>query len=220
MVKHQLLKVWVKFVLQFYCNEWKYVFFKASRFYYGSWIYWYLHPAEDDYIYPDNNIRIVRDIWGASLSGDACWWDAICCQKQKISWKYNGKINGKLQNFESFHEILANFDLKKRILIKIKAILMEFCKDLIILKETKKPSDKFLHVWAKNQLRFEIFEKILEIYMQKSQWKIDFLSIFLIFQDFFILYTSVTYQNLGGGLGGYFSPGLGGYFRIGGSGVV
>ena len=43
----------------------------------------------------------------------------------KIS-KSSRKINGKLQNFETFHEILANFDLKKRILIKIKAILMEF----------------------------------------------------------------------------------------------
>ena len=51
---------------------------------------------------------------------------------------------------------------------------MEVWKDLVILKESKKPSDKILRVWAKNQLRFEIFEKILEIYMQKSQWKIDF----------------------------------------------
>ena len=36
------------------------------------------------------------------------------------------KINGKLENFETFHESLENFDLKKLILIKIKAILMEF----------------------------------------------------------------------------------------------
>ena len=40
--------------------------------------------------------------------------------------KISRKINGKLQNFETFHEILANFDLKKLILIKIKASLMEF----------------------------------------------------------------------------------------------
>ena len=40
--------------------------------------------------------------------------------------KSSRRINGKLQNFETFHEILANFDLKKLILIKIKAILMEF----------------------------------------------------------------------------------------------
>ena len=36
------------------------------------------------------------------------------------------KINGKRQNFETFHEILANFDLKKIIFITSKAILMEF----------------------------------------------------------------------------------------------
>ena len=40
--------------------------------------------------------------------------------------KITRKINGKLQNFETFHEILANFVLKTLILIKIKAILMEF----------------------------------------------------------------------------------------------
>ena len=42
---------------------------------------------------------------------------------------------------------------------------MEFWKSLIILKEIKKPSGKSLRVWAKNQLRFEIFEKIFEIYI-------------------------------------------------------
>ena len=36
------------------------------------------------------------------------------------------KINGNLQNCEYFHELLANFDLKKLILIKIKASLMQF----------------------------------------------------------------------------------------------
>ena len=49
--------------------------------------------------------------------------------------------------------------------MKIKAILMEFWKDLINLIEIKKPSDKILRVWAKNQLRCEIFEKIFEIYI-------------------------------------------------------
>ena len=68
-------------------------------------------------------------------------------------------MNGKRQNFETFHEILANFDLKKLILIKTKTVLMEFSNALIILKEIKKPSDKMLRVWAKNQLIFEIFEK-------------------------------------------------------------
>ena len=46
--------------------------------------------------------------------------------------------NGKILK----HEILENFDLKKLILIKIKAVLMEFWNALIILKESKKPSDK------------------------------------------------------------------------------
>ena len=59
-------------------------------------------------------------------------------------------------------KIFMNFYLKKLILIKIKASLMEFWKSLIILKEIKKSSGKFLNVWAKNQLRFEIFEKILK----------------------------------------------------------
>ena len=72
------------------------------------------------------------------------------------------KINANLQNFENFPWILANFDLKKLILIKINTVLTEFWKALIILKEIKKPSDKFLRVWAKNQLRFEIFENILK----------------------------------------------------------
>ena len=36
------------------------------------------------------------------------------------------KITGNLQNFENFHEFLANFDLKKLILIKIEPNLMEF----------------------------------------------------------------------------------------------
>ena len=40
--------------------------------------------------------------------------------------KNTRKIKGKLQSFETFHEILANFEYKKLILIKIKAILMEF----------------------------------------------------------------------------------------------
>ena len=75
---------------------------------------------------------------------------------------------------------------------------MEFWKDLINLNESKKPSDKFLRVWAKNQLGFENFK----IYMQKSQWKIAFLSIFLQFSRTFSFYTSVTYQNFWGWLGG------------------
>ena len=44
----------------------------------------------------------------------------------KILKKLVQKINGKLKIFETFPAILAKFDLKKLILIKIKAILMEF----------------------------------------------------------------------------------------------
>ena len=40
--------------------------------------------------------------------------------------KTSSKINGNQQNFENFHEFLANFDWKRLILIKIKANLMEF----------------------------------------------------------------------------------------------
>ena len=76
--------------------------------------------------------------------------------------KISRKINGQLQYFENFHEFLANFDWKKLVLIIIKGTHLEFWKSLIILKELKKPSDKFLRVWAKSQLRFEIFEKILK----------------------------------------------------------
>ena len=39
---------------------------------------------------------------------------------------------------------------------------MKFLKSLIILKESKKRIGKFLRVWAKNLLRFEMFEKILK----------------------------------------------------------
>ena len=40
--------------------------------------------------------------------------------------KISPKINGNQQNFANFNEFLANFDRKRLILIKIKAILMEF----------------------------------------------------------------------------------------------
>ena len=62
--------------------------------------------------------------------------------------------------------------------------LVSYWKSLIIQKEIKKPSGKLLRVLAKNQLRFEIFEKNFKIYIQKSQWEIDFLPVFSpIFQD-------------------------------------
>ena len=40
--------------------------------------------------------------------------------------KIRPKINGNQQNFESFHECLANFDWKRLILIKINVSLLEF----------------------------------------------------------------------------------------------
>ena len=51
---------------------------------------------------------------------------------------------------------------------------MEFWKDLVILKEIKKHSDKILRVSAKNQLRFEIFEKILKFRHQNLNGKVIF----------------------------------------------
>ena len=45
-------------------------------------------------------------------------------------------MNGNSQNFEDFHEFLANFDLQTLMLIKINGSYMEFWKDLIILKES------------------------------------------------------------------------------------
>ena len=45
---------------------------------------------------------------------------------------------------------------------------------LIILKEIKERSGKYLSVWAQHLWRL----KILNLYIYKFQWKIDFLSIF------------------------------------------
>ena len=76
---------------------------------------------------------------------------------------------------------------------------MEFWKALIILKEIKKLSDKFLRVWAKNQLRFEIFEKILKFTCKNLNGKLIFYPFSLpSSRTFVILYTSGTYQNFGG----------------------
>ena len=48
---------------------------------------------------------------------------------------------------------------KKLILIIIKVRSFGFSKSLLILNGIKKPSGKFLHVWATTQWRFENFEK-------------------------------------------------------------
>ena len=70
---------------------------------------------------------------------------------------------------------------------------MEFWKDLISVKEIKKASDKFLRVWAKNQLRFEISEKIFKFTYYNLNGKLIFIHFFLPSSwTFVILYTSGT----------------------------
>ena len=56
---------------------------------------------------------------------------------------------------------------------------MEFWKYLLILKEIKQPSGEFLRVWAKNQLRFEIFEKILKFTYKNLNENLIFYPFFL-----------------------------------------
>ena len=134
----------------------------------------------------------------------------------KILKKISRKSNGNLQNFETFHEFLANFGLKTLFLIKIKASLMEFWNSFIILKEIKKSICKFLRVWEKNQLTFEFFEKILK-FTYKISMENWFLPIFSpIFRDFcrFIhLWNISTFWGLVWGssawLGGFFRRGVG-----------
>ena len=52
-------------------------------------------------------------------------WGVLGAEPPNIA-KIGRKINGTLPNFEVFHESLANFDLNKLILIKIKATNLEF----------------------------------------------------------------------------------------------
>ena len=80
---------------------------------------------------------------------------------------------------------------------------MEFWKALIILKASKKLSDKFLRVLAKNQLSFEISEKILKFKCKNLNGKLIFYQFSLpSSKTFVILYTSGTNQNFWGWLGG------------------
>ena len=89
--------------------------------------------------------------------------------------------------------LIANFDLKTLILIKIKASLTEFLKCIIIRKEIKKPSGKILRVWAKNQLGFEIFEKFLKFTYKNLNGKLIYDQFSLpSSRTFVILYTSGT----------------------------
>ena len=93
-------------------------------------------------------------------------------EKFRKFWKYafvgsssknNKNLVEKSMKTSKILKIFMNFYSKKLILIKIKASLMEFWKFLILLKERKKASGKFLSIWAQNQLRFEISEKILKV---------------------------------------------------------
>ena len=79
------------------------------------------------------------------------------------------------------------------------ASLTEFLKFIIILKEIQKPSGKILRVWAKNKLRFEIFEKVLKFIYTNLNGKLIFYPFSLpSSRTFVILCTSATFQNLGG----------------------
>ena len=73
-----------------------------------------------------------------------------------------------------FSGFLTNFDWKRLILIKIKATLLQFRKFIISLKENKKACRRILRVWETNQLRFEIFEKILKFTYRNLNGKLIF----------------------------------------------
>ena len=87
---------------------------------------------------------------------------------------------------------------------------MEFWKDLIILKESKKPNDRFLRVWAKNQLRFEIFEKILKFTCKNLNGKLIFYPFFSHFPGLFHFIHLCNISKFLGGLGGTFRRAWGG----------
>ena len=63
---------------------------------------------------------------------------------------------------------------KKLIFIILKVNLVGSWKSLIILTENREPSGKYLRVWAKNQLRFEIFEKLLKFKYENLNGKLIF----------------------------------------------
>ena len=96
-------------------------------------------------------------------------------------------------NSEDFHEFLANYDLKTLVLIKINAGLTESLMFLIGPKEIQKPRGKILRVWAKNQLRFEIFDKFLKFKYKNLNGKLIFDQFSLLSsRTFVILCTSAT----------------------------
>ena len=71
-------------------------------------------------------------------------------------------------NFDNFHEVFESFLLKTPILIKLKAMKIDYLQSLIILKEIKKASYKFLRFWEKTQLTIEISYKIFNVHTKIS----------------------------------------------------
>ena len=92
---------------------------------------------------------------------------------------------------------------------------MNFWKSLINLKELQKSSGKSLRVWAKNQLRFEIFDKILKfIYKNLKRKRIFFTDFSPIFQNCHFIHMWNMPKHFGL-VWGDVPPGLGGSFALG-----
>ena len=102
-----------------------------------------------------------------------------------------------MKNLKKFCDSLKNFHNSKRI---------------------KKPSVKFLRVWAKNQLRFENFEKIFKFTYKNLNGKPIFSPSFQDFCHFIHLWNIPHFVRLA--WGGSFRRAWGWYFRVwGGRGL-
>ena len=64
--------------------------------------------------------------------------------------------------FENLHKLWEIFWFSEANLNKIMVSLITYWKSLVNLNEIKKPSGKFLWIWAENQLRYEVFEENFE----------------------------------------------------------
>ena len=99
------------------------------------------------------------------------------------------KNNGNQHLFERFLKLCEIFSFSEANLHTIKETFMACWKSLGNLKETKKPRGKILQVLEQHQLRFEMFENFRN-YIRKSQWKIEFSTIKILFsRRFFVLYS-------------------------------
>ena len=97
------------------------------------------------------------------------------------------------------------------------AILIDYWKSLRILKEIRKHSDKSLHVWTKNQLRFEFSEKSFKFTYKNLNGKLIFTHFLSHLSGLLSFDTPLEpRENLGAGLRGS-STGLA--FVGGGSGA-